>query len=82
MPAVWDAFPVVDAAIAQVGSSACELAMIPTEDAVGLEEQPNVPGTTTEHPNWRRRLHDPVGTVLAGERTTLRLRRLDQLRRS
>lgn len=80
-PAVWDLIPVVDAAVAQVGASACELAMIPTEDAIGLEEQPNIPGTTTEHPNWRRRLHDQVGQVLAGERATLRLRRLDQVRR-
>ena len=80
-PPVWDAFPVVDAAVAQVGGSACELAMIPTEDVIGLEEQPNIPGTTNEHPNWRRRLHDPVGSVLSGERSTLRLRRLDQVRR-
>ncbi len=80
-PAVWDTVPVVDAAVAQVGGSACELAMVPTEDALGLEEQPNVPGTVTEQPNWRRRLHDPVGMVLSGERTTLRLRRLEQQRR-
>ena len=79
-PAVWDAMPVVDAALAQVAGSACEMAMIPTEDVLGLEEQPNVPGTTTEHPNWRRRLDEPVGQVLAGERATLRLRRLAQLR--
>ncbi len=81
MPAVWDAAPVVDGAVAQVGGSACELVMVPTEDVLGLEEQPNVPGTVTEHPNWRRRLHDPVGAVLSGERATLRLRRLEQQRR-
>ncbi len=80
VPAVWDAMPVVDAAVAQVGGSACELAMVPTEDVLGLEQQPNVPGTVDEHPNWRRRLHDPVGTVLSGERATLRLRRLEQQR--
>jgi 4-alpha-glucanotransferase len=26
------------------------------EDALGTVEQVNVPGTVTEHPNWRRRL--------------------------
>jgi 4-alpha-glucanotransferase len=26
------------------------------EDILGIIEQPNVPGTTREHPNWRRRL--------------------------
>ncbi|WP_207477805.1 4-alpha-glucanotransferase [Arenibaculum pallidiluteum] len=30
--------------------------LIQIEDALGEEEQPNLPGTTTEHPNWRRRL--------------------------
>ena len=79
-PAAWDAMPVVDAAVAQVAGSACELAMIPTEDAIGLEEQPNIPGTTDEHPNWRRRLREPVGRVLAAESTVRRLRRLEQLR--
>jgi malto-oligosyltrehalose trehalohydrolase/4-alpha-glucanotransferase len=32
------------------------LAMVQLEDLVGQEEQMNVPGTTTEHPNWRRKL--------------------------
>jgi 4-alpha-glucanotransferase len=26
------------------------------EDVLGMEEQANLPGTTTEHPNWRRKL--------------------------
>jgi 4-alpha-glucanotransferase len=26
------------------------------EDLLGLVEQPNIPGTIDEHPNWRRRL--------------------------
>ena len=29
------------------------------EDALGVHERPNVPGTTTEFPNWRRTL--PLG---------------------
>jgi 4-alpha-glucanotransferase len=28
---------------------------LPLEDALVLEEQPNVPGTIEQHPNWRRR---------------------------
>ena len=47
---------VADAACVYVGSSACELVMIPIEDVLGLLEQPNLPGTLDEHPNWRRRL--------------------------
>lgn len=30
--------------------------MISLEDALGVLDQPNVPGTIDEHPNWRRRL--------------------------
>lgn len=36
------------------------LALIPMEDLLGVVEQPNVPGTTDEHPNWQRRLPVPV----------------------
>ena len=32
------------------------LLMLSAEDILGLTDQPNVPGTTVEHPNWRRRL--------------------------
>jgi 4-alpha-glucanotransferase len=31
---------------------------------LGLKEQPNVPGTIDEHPNWRRRLAAPAATIL------------------
>ncbi|WNC72305.1 4-alpha-glucanotransferase [Thalassotalea psychrophila] len=30
--------------------------LVPLEDALGLTEQVNIPGTIDEHPNWRRRL--------------------------
>ncbi|MGJ4803029.1 4-alpha-glucanotransferase [Luteimonas sp. SDU82] len=36
------------------------LALLPAEDALGLREQPNLPGTTDSHPNWRRRLPEPL----------------------
>jgi 4-alpha-glucanotransferase len=35
------------------------LMAISLEDMLGLVDQPNIPGTVNEHPNWRRRL--PVG---------------------
>ena len=34
----------------------CRLVAVQAEDILGLEEQANLPGTTVEHPNWRRRL--------------------------
>ncbi|MBI5317963.1 4-alpha-glucanotransferase [Bradyrhizobium sp.] len=32
------------------------LMAIALEDLLGLQEQPNIPGTIDQHPNWRRRL--------------------------
>jgi 4-alpha-glucanotransferase len=48
--------PVIDAALAFLGKTPCPLAVVPVEDLLGLREQPNLPGTIDEHPNWRRRL--------------------------
>ena len=63
-PPDWNTWPVVDAAIAHVSSSACELAMLPAEDILALTEQPNLPGTSDQHPNWRRRLPEDAATML------------------
>ena len=68
----------VDAAVCFVAKSASRLALIPIEDALGLTEQPNLPGTIDEYPNWRRRLDAPVSTVL--DRPAARPR-LEALRR-
>lgn len=46
----------VDAAVAMTAASRCELALIPVEDLLGLDEAVNLPGVVTVHPNWRRRL--------------------------
>ena len=48
--------PAADAAISFTAQSPAPLALIPIEDVLGLAEQPNLPGTIDEHPNWRRRL--------------------------
>jgi 4-alpha-glucanotransferase len=45
-----------DAAIACLAKTPCPLVLIPMEDFIGETEQPNIPGTIDEHPNWRRRL--------------------------
>ena len=55
-PQTDDTRPIVDAALDYVAATACDLAIVPAEDILGLVEQPNLPGTTDEHPNWRRRL--------------------------
>ena len=45
----------------------------PIEDLIGVEEQPNLPGTIDEHPNWRRRLTVDAGELLDEPRTAKRV---------
>jgi 4-alpha-glucanotransferase len=33
------------------------------EDALGIEERTNVPGTTTERPNWRLAMTKPLEDI-------------------
>ena len=69
--------PVVDAAIEFVAGTPAPLALVPIEDVLGSVEQPNLPGTIDEHPNWRRRLAAPAHDLL--QKPAAR-RRLDLLR--
>jgi 4-alpha-glucanotransferase len=52
------------AAVAHVAGAACKLALLPVEDVLAVTEQPNLPSTIDEHPNWRRRLDGPASTLL------------------
>ncbi|MFL6611663.1 MAG: 4-alpha-glucanotransferase [Pseudomonas sp.] len=47
---------VLDASVRFLGHTRAPLVLLPLEDALGVEEQANLPGTTDTHPNWRRRL--------------------------
>jgi 4-alpha-glucanotransferase len=79
-PAEDDTDPVVDAAIAHVASTPCALAIVPVEDLAGLVEQPNLPGTIDEHPNWRRRLPDTTEALLDCADVTARIDALNATR--
>ncbi|MBA3930390.1 MAG: 4-alpha-glucanotransferase [Xanthomonas sp.] len=70
----------LDAAIGFIAATPAPLAMLPVEDALGLTEQPNLPGTIAEHPNWRRRLPQPVDTLLTGTEVSKRLALLNRSR--
>jgi (1->4)-alpha-D-glucan 1-alpha-D-glucosylmutase len=41
---------------AYLARTPCALLVVQPEDVFGVIEQANLPGTTTEHPNWRRKL--------------------------
>ncbi|MBS3803215.1 MAG: 4-alpha-glucanotransferase [Oleiphilaceae bacterium] len=63
-----------------LGQTASPLAILPVEDALGLEEQANLPGTLTEHPNWRRRWSPEAAAMLMPEEVRHRLRTLHEAR--
>ncbi len=72
---------VLDACARRLGLTPAPLALLPVEDALGLEEQANLPGTLDEHPNWRRRWSDAAEQLLASPEVRRRLARLDEARR-
>jgi 4-alpha-glucanotransferase len=82
MPDAQDGAAATDAAIAHVGGAGCGLALLPTEDLLALEEQPNLPGTTDEHPNWRRRLPADAATLLRQPAVAARIDALSRARRA
>lgn len=79
-PAADDPAPAVDAALAFVASTPCELAILPIEDLIGAEEQPNLPGTIDEHPNWRRRMPAPTPELLDRPDIARRVARINAMR--
>jgi 4-alpha-glucanotransferase len=70
----------VDAAIGFIGVTPALLAILPIEDALGLVQQPNLPGTVDSHPNWRRRLPETVENLLDLPAVSRHLERLNRSR--
>jgi len=64
-----------------LGATPAPLVLLPLEDAIMTTEQPNLPGTVTEHPNWRRRLARPAEAMLGEEPAVSVLGALDAARR-
>lgn len=55
---------IIDASIRYLGHTRAPLVLLPMEDALGIEEQSNLPGTIDSHPNWRRRFAGDSATLL------------------
>lgn len=72
-PQPRDASAFADAAIAALAKAPSPLALVAVEDLTGAIEQPNIPGTIDEHPNWRRRLaaKNPFAAAPARRRAAL-----------
>ena len=71
---------VVDAAARYTAVTPCALAILPLEEALGLLDQPNLPGTVDEHPNWRRRLPGEAANLLEAPSATPRLEAMRERR--
>ncbi|EKS9837178.1 4-alpha-glucanotransferase, partial [Burkholderia cepacia] len=55
--------PPVAGILAYVARSPSPLAILPLEDLLGLDTQPNLPGPPCGHPNWRQRLPRAIDTL-------------------
>jgi 4-alpha-glucanotransferase len=71
---------IAEGAIRFVAKTPSRLALIPLEDLVGEKDQPNLPGTVTEHPNWRRRQKASAEKLLAAPKVAARLAALKRAR--
>ncbi len=72
--------PPVGPALAFTAATPAPLAMLPIEDLLGLDEQPNLPGTIDVHPNWRRRLPARLDALLEAPDVRTRLKLVRQAR--
>lgn len=79
-PASDNPAPVVDAALRHIAQTPACLALVTLEDLLGEEDQPNLPGTVSEHPNWRRRCDAPIEALLADPVTARRCAILSEAR--
>lgn len=70
---VDEADQLIDASVRFLGHTRAPLVLLPVEDALGLIEAPNLPGTVDSHPNWRRRLPGASTTLLDTPDTARRL---------
>lgn len=72
----------LEASIEYVGSTPAPLVLLPIEDAMASEEQPNLPGPGDQHPNWRRRWPMEARHMLNDKQVKSRLQRLVAARAS
>lgn len=72
---------VVDAALQFVARAPNALNLVTLEDVLGSLDQPNMPGTIDEHPNWQRRFRLEATEMLRQRRALRRLKAVSDSRR-
>jgi 4-alpha-glucanotransferase len=63
LPDGSDPVDVAVVAYAKLATARSRIALASLEDALGVEERTNVPGTTSEWPNWRLALPQPLEDI-------------------
>ena len=63
-----------------VAAAPSRVMMVQLEDVIGATEQANMPGTTEQHPNWKRKLPETLERLAADERLRSLAATLAQLR--
>jgi len=63
-----------------LASTPSRILIVQTEDLLGELEQPNLPGTHDEHPNWRRKLSVPLSEIFERDAVRSLLRELGSSR--
>jgi 4-alpha-glucanotransferase len=71
-----------EAIFAYLARSRSRLMLVQLEDVLGEVEQANLPGTTDAHPNWRRRLSQPLEALFAWPGLARIARRIIEERRA
>jgi len=72
----------LEAALRLLGISPARFAIVSVDDLLGVREPQNVPGTTTERPNWRRRSPLAIESLKSDDSVREILLALDAARRS
>lgn len=65
-----------------LATTPCSLQALQLEDLVGELDQMNLPGTVTEHPNWRRRVKESLESIFSSEEYRKQLELVNAARRS
>jgi 4-alpha-glucanotransferase len=72
--------PLAEAVHAYTAAAPARVMVLQLEDALGVAEQANLPGTVDEHPNWRRKLPLGIESLADEPRLASLARRLSRAR--
>lgn len=67
IPDTADGQTITDAVHRELAHAPSALVSVQLDDAVGVTETQNLPGTIDEHPNWRRRLSIDVSAIASSD---------------